>query len=57
VKEGKLLQELFDKDNVKYNKRNQIKDSGLDETHWSPDNNFVYAVGSSGRILFWDVIK
>ena len=57
VKEGKLLQELFDKDNVKYNKRSQIKNSGLVETKWSADNSYVYALGSSGRILFWDVVK
>jgi len=63
VKSGERLQELFDKDKVKCNKRNEVKHSGLAETKWSADNSYVYALDMSGLfrtsrlIHFWDVVK
>lgn len=65
LKDGKLLQYLFDKDNVKYDKKQAIKDSGISDVYWSDDFSFAYSTNKMGVffnssmkvIHVWDVVK
>lgn len=57
---GEQVQTLFDAEKVKYDKKNQVKKSGLGEAGWL-NNKYVYAFepmrlfGSQRTISFWQV--
>ncbi len=58
IETGKEIQKLFDAERVKYNKKNEIKKSGLDNVFWSEDSTGVYALDEKSRtISFWKMSK
>ena len=51
---GLQVSQLFDAERVKYDKKKQIKKSGLGEAGWSPDGKIVYAIDDKSRTVnFW----
>ncbi len=58
---GISVQALFDPEKVKYDKKNQIKKSGLGEAGWLDNGKYIYAFepiklfGSQRTISFWEV--
>lgn len=60
---GRHLQTIFNPDKVKYDKRSQIKKSGLGYAAWINDGKYVFALdagnffGGSKTISLWEVKK
>jgi WD40 repeat protein len=60
---GNRLQDIFDAQNVKYDKQNKIKNSGLGHAGWINNGKFVYAFEpvrlfkNSRTVSFWQVKK
>jgi WD40 repeat protein len=58
IETGKEVQKLFDAERVKYNKKNEIKKSGLGNVFWSEDSTGVYALDEKSKtVSFWKVSK
>ncbi len=61
IETGNEVQRIFDPGNVKYNKENKVKNSGLGEAGWSEDGKYVYAFGQIGIrrtrkfVNFWEL--
>ncbi|MEZ5424776.1 MAG: WD40 repeat domain-containing protein [Pyrinomonadaceae bacterium] len=53
---GDYVESLFDRERVKYNKKNKVKKSGLGDAGWSPDGKTIYALDEKSRTVnLWEV--
>jgi hypothetical protein len=53
---GKEVQVLLDPAKVKYDKKNKVKKSALDDAFWAEDESYIYALDDKRHVmLFWNV--